>query len=1759
MFMKYFKLKFLLIFAALAMAIPPAWAETVTVTKTVNDLATEYEWTVSAGTDIGTLATSFGLDENINISTTGNPNCGSIWGSTSYDWRLYQAQNGNVIITAVNGCTLKSVKLVYNISKTGTLIGAASNTDIDVTGTSVTYTVGNTGNATNGQVRITSFSVTYEKPAAGSTYTRVTDATQLGDGKSVILVYENGESSYAMGAIQSSNSRGAGIPIVVANNKVTITDEEVTEFTFKGIASSCFLAISDGQYLAYSASGKFGTTATASPSSWGKESWKTSSSNGGLYITSNYESGYGIRLYTGSNQFAPFKSGSDYKEAILYVKEEAIAPVEKVATPTFSVATGTYTEAQSVEISCETEGATIYYTTDGADPTTESTEYTAPISISTTTTLKAIAVKDGMDNSAVATATYTFTTVVTNLAAANALDPGTDFVYNGYAVVTYVVDNNTYGNADIWIRDDQGNAAYLYRGKPTGLAKGDVLQSGWTGSRADYNGLKELTNVTLTKSVTAEVAPELVTEIKAEDVSKYVRLENVSEVAGWYDKFGTGKTLDATKTYNVEGIVGIYNTLQFWPITVEEIEAPVTELEITLTPAEASATAGEDINVTVTANVEDVLYEYTVNPTSATLTETETGFTLTSATAGEVTVSVYGTDGNLEKTVTGTYTFNEPAAPLASEFVLVTNVNQLAEGKQIIFVSTNSVNPYADAMSSQQRSNNRGVVTVAVAEDKTVTLSETSATYSTEIFTLEKEGDYWLFKANKTPGYIYAAGGTSNNYLKTSENKLETAKATISIDDKAIVTFNVEGSGARNLLSYNSSNSPAVYSCYKAEQKPVYIYVEKSTEPIVEPELTVTLTPAEAEGYTVGDNVTVYATVENGSEDTMVTYKINNGEEQDYTEAGIILPNTAAGDVVVTVYALDGDNEATDTVSYHFNAAEAFAITLTPDGSDEYTVGDKVNVKVAVENNIGDYIITYSIDRTEENYDPEKGIDIPNDRAGDVTLTVNVADGYAHQGTSSTTATYHFNAAPDIVVTLNPSSGTYYLDEQVTVTVATENTIGDALITYQIGDSEPMDYENGITITAQEAGTINLTVTVADGYHEGVATATGEYVFAVRPVAAAPEFSLVSGSYGTAQTLEITSADGATIYYTTDGTEPTTASTQYTGAIELGEGKTIVKAIAVKDGMTNSAVANAYYIIDIPEEVPALAGGAIKGYFAIKNNGNDKYANIQGRKTMTFTNAIDKQAGTVIWVETNEKGQVQSLRSQAADLQGYADRAMRYVPELVELAVNKLHAEGAGNILGEHGLDSIMAKFNKCFDHHLYVEDAEGGYRIYGKTPSMQHVVDFYREHTYQVEAKLPRLEEFINETIDKILEKTGGRGQSILQHFSLHETWERMGGTLTEPVDSASTMTFYREVLNDKNYVWDFAYETAMTYWERLKSNQTFIDNQDKLGEFAQYLDMIEQVRPDFKYYIVQENDKPDYISEGNGDIIHNEGRTIWTLEPRSTFVVNFSEENQFGCPNGGGVGGYATTLYTDFAYNVPEGVTAYKVAAIKNGVATLKALTGTIPAQSPVLLVAKTAGDFTLELSTANVAKLTGNMLVGVDSLITRFELKTPQVVSLFNLVKTIFGENFYNNNVLDYEYLMLLYAGTVNNKYFWGLSNDDVQQCVYINENNKKSCVIRNLVGGEFVNNWESPKTNQAFLVSQENATITIASKGDVNHDGLIDIADVTMLIHSVLTGHGSACEYCGDMDSDGSLTIADVTTLINLCLKQGAVLVPDNGGK
>lgn len=87
---------------------------------------------------------------------------------------------------------------------------------------------------------------------------------------------------------------------------------------------------------------------------------------------------------------------------------EPEAPAVAVETPAFSIVGGEVEEGTTVTISCATEGATIYYTTDGTEPTTSSAVYSGAITVNSAMTIKAMAAKEGnYTDSEVASATFT--------------------------------------------------------------------------------------------------------------------------------------------------------------------------------------------------------------------------------------------------------------------------------------------------------------------------------------------------------------------------------------------------------------------------------------------------------------------------------------------------------------------------------------------------------------------------------------------------------------------------------------------------------------------------------------------------------------------------------------------------------------------------------------------------------------------------------------------------------------------------------------------------------------------------------------------------------------------------------------------------------------------------------------------------------------------------------------------------------------------------------------------------------------------------------------------------------------------------------------------------------------------------------------------------------------------------------------------------------------------------------------------------------
>jgi hypothetical protein len=113
----------------------------------------------------------------------------------------------------------------------------------------------------------------------------------------------------------------------------------------------------------------------------------------------------------GNTAYAGFTAGTGGTTATQEVLTWTYSSAQ-AATPKFSPAPGTYPSSQSVTLSDATPGTTIYYTTDGSAATVSSPVYNAPIAVTTTATINAIAKASGYNNSAVATGVYVISRVI---------------------------------------------------------------------------------------------------------------------------------------------------------------------------------------------------------------------------------------------------------------------------------------------------------------------------------------------------------------------------------------------------------------------------------------------------------------------------------------------------------------------------------------------------------------------------------------------------------------------------------------------------------------------------------------------------------------------------------------------------------------------------------------------------------------------------------------------------------------------------------------------------------------------------------------------------------------------------------------------------------------------------------------------------------------------------------------------------------------------------------------------------------------------------------------------------------------------------------------------------------------------------------------------------------------------------------------------------------------------------------------------------
>lgn len=191
-----------------------------------------------------------------------------------------------------------------------------------------------------------------------------------------------------------------------------------------------------------------------------------------------------------------------------------VGGVPTVVTPAITPASGDYFAQISVGMTTSTDGASIYYTTDGTDPDETDDLFTAAFDVSTTTTVKARAYKSGMTESSIAENVYTFPTVtdMTTIAALRAETPGTgDYYFLSEEVV--LTFQQSFGNqkyvqdasAAILIYDSSGEITTTY----------DIYDgiTGILGTLSEYGGMLQFLPATDpgTPSSTANtITPQIV-------------------------------------------------------------------------------------------------------------------------------------------------------------------------------------------------------------------------------------------------------------------------------------------------------------------------------------------------------------------------------------------------------------------------------------------------------------------------------------------------------------------------------------------------------------------------------------------------------------------------------------------------------------------------------------------------------------------------------------------------------------------------------------------------------------------------------------------------------------------------------------------------------------------------------------------------------------------------------------------------------------------------------------------------------------------------------------------------------------------------------------------------------------------------------------------------------------------------------------------------------------------------------------------------
>ena len=875
------------------------------------------------------------------------------------------------------------------------------------------------------------------------------------------------------------------------------------------------------------------------------------------------------RCYTSATQGNIVNSNT-----IFYKKVSDGGTTETCATPTFSPVSGTYTEAQNVTINCETEGATIHFTTDGTTPDDSSTEYIGAIEVSETMTIKAIAVKDNMNNSSVATAEYTINDA-----------EGINLPF----IETFAEADGSGPSGDSW---SGSTASGAFKSDNEGWA----YNNGYAGdqcARFGKSGTNGYATTPLIKGFTAN--------------NEYT----LTFKAGAWNGDGTTLSLSASN--------GTFKDTEGNAITsVTMVNNAWTDYEVIFVPSASTST------ITFTSNKNRFFLDE-VNVTAQTVTVADGYYLYGTFNDWEIGDADYKFTANGD----GTYYLNNVTVADNVRFKIV----KVENGVNTEYGASNGGSDYGihAGWHTNLPMTGADAYTIAAGGDCYFTLNSTTPTFSVDKAPVVIRGSFDSWSENGETMTATASGWTITKTLANGTefgfkdgwgtwyggngHEIVTSELNTSLDLNSSGNYVLGTTSGDYTITLNRPITTVVVSKVLESHA---ITTSVVTDPADKTGGTIS---ADKETAMAGETVTLTINENNGYELTSVTV---NGTAI-----------TATNDV----YSFEMPDEAAEVIAYF--AAKTLNITVVNDNTKgtvsgipaTSTVGSTISFTVTP--NTGYNVSSVSYTFTPANGTPNtQTLTAPysfNMPGYDVTVTVNYSEAYTEKKYQLITSTSELEVGKTyLIVGTNAAGDSYSVmgakgDNRMSVVSTTPDSEGIITSTEAMnivtleanGNNYSLHAEEGYLNNSTGSNGIDIsespiatTITFDDAtYEEEVVIKVNEnrrlsfndtmfrfYGSRQRPTylykeiddnsVKAPVITPEGGTFLTSETPSVTvsiscGTDGATIYYTTDGTEPSaTNGTAYTESFTVNT-TTTVKAVAVKDGESSSVVSQTYNFTDV--------------------------------------------------------------------------------------------------------------------------------------------------------------------------------------------------------------------------------------------------------------------------------------------------------------------------------------------------------------------------------------------------------------------------------------------------------------------------------------------------------------------------------------------------------------------------------------------------